>query len=595
METENSNSYRLELKKWNVKNDGTDAVNTSKGLLSAATQIPFFGEVDVPMGASYARVVLHQSIVPSSAGCTLNIRVPEFARNTHIEKCNLHHCRRQGISICGAKLLNINQSNIHHIGGSEYHTGTDPQAGIDIEDGYDLNQFIYIEDNHLYDNYGYDIVVVNGKEINIAKNKLSRVKKYVSLGIGDGVDRATVTQNSFYNALFLISGETIFSQNYVYGSRMQILGKYHKPINISNSVFYNSVVAVDNPFSYNVRIEGCRFFNDSDKVTVYYGQHNWTLEFKNEPQIFSNCTFEGKDVNYLTKVYTNKGGWIFENVTFKDVIGIELPGGNYNSCKFLNIDILRLTTNLADDVKFIDCNIMSIDIYNTLLTVNNLKSFSMINCYIEKPNSHILNIQNVTADVSIKNTTIKMKADTLNRAIIVVGENFNGLMILVEGNVFFASKNQLVVENLMKQGSLFIIRNNILTGVSLKNSNKELLGENIINGVIDPYYNMTTEPVTGFYDKGQQIRNLNPDRGGYIGWVCIRTGYANNQAWVASKYYKKGDRINVNDQVYEAMNNGVSNTSSPFLASEEIVVDNDINWRHIGQLAVFKTYGEISK
>ena len=63
-----------------------------------------------------------------------------FLQYTYIEKCNLHHCRRQGITVGGAKNVYIRDNDIHHI------AGTDPQSGIDIEDGYDLNQISILKE-----------------------------------------------------------------------------------------------------------------------------------------------------------------------------------------------------------------------------------------------------------------------------------------------------------------------------------------------------------------------------------------------------------------------------------------------------------------
>ena len=60
----------------------------------------------------------------------------KFPINISIEKCNLHHCRRLGVSLTGGKHIIIKECNIHHI------KGTNPQSGIDIEDARDLNQYI---------------------------------------------------------------------------------------------------------------------------------------------------------------------------------------------------------------------------------------------------------------------------------------------------------------------------------------------------------------------------------------------------------------------------------------------------------------------
>ena len=114
--------------------------------LSSKSDINFFDEVEVPIGADYAKVVLHQEQVPSTMVQLYPSEFLQLPKNIFIEKCNLHHCRRLGVSLTGGKHIFIKECNIHHI------KGTNPQSGIDIEDARDLNQYIYIDGNNFYDN-----------------------------------------------------------------------------------------------------------------------------------------------------------------------------------------------------------------------------------------------------------------------------------------------------------------------------------------------------------------------------------------------------------------------------------------------------------
>ena len=50
-----------------------------------------------------------------------------------IQDCELHHCRRQGISVLDTDDITINNCYIHDIGKSDGVLGTSPQSGIDIE------------------------------------------------------------------------------------------------------------------------------------------------------------------------------------------------------------------------------------------------------------------------------------------------------------------------------------------------------------------------------------------------------------------------------------------------------------------------------
>lgn len=50
-----------------------------------------------------------------------------------INQSELHHCRRQGITILDSDVVNIKNTKIHHIGTFDNINGTSPQTGIDIE------------------------------------------------------------------------------------------------------------------------------------------------------------------------------------------------------------------------------------------------------------------------------------------------------------------------------------------------------------------------------------------------------------------------------------------------------------------------------
>lgn len=62
---------------------------------------------------------------------------------TTIKNCNLHHCRRQGISMLDSDKIYVYDTKIHHIGTSDGTYGTSPMAGIDIEPNNDTKILNY--------------------------------------------------------------------------------------------------------------------------------------------------------------------------------------------------------------------------------------------------------------------------------------------------------------------------------------------------------------------------------------------------------------------------------------------------------------------
>ncbi|MDQ0859291.1 right-handed parallel beta-helix repeat-containing protein [Bacillus sp. V2I10] len=563
---------------------------TDNTFLSSRKQVQFFDEIEVPLGASYAKIMLHQNQIPNSSNCLINVRVPSFPQHSYIEKCNLHHCRRQGISLCGTKHIYIRDNQIHHIG------GTPPQAGIDVEDGYDLNQYIYIERNNFHDNHFYDVVVVNGKSIFIKENKISyTIGGGASLAINGGADKVIITNNNLHNAKVILSGDLTFENNNLFATQINVLGTYStRPISLYNNLFHNCKLVIDNPFPYLVKIDACRFFNDNEKLNAF-SSLQWTIEFKNEPQIISNCLFEGLDVFYLTyaAATTFKGGWIFENNTFKNVKNPSLLAGTYTNCSFIGIDFLGTFANINDDLVLINCEIHSNDVNNTLINLNNLKSFVMKGCTIHKKNGHILRIVNITDYIYLKNNIFKVIDDTLPRSILQIQPSTSGNLI-IENNIISAKNlNQIGMEIMESNNIESIIRNNILKKAIIKFSGKEILDHNIINSVIDPYYKMSAEPTSKYFRYGQKLENTNLMGSTFEGWVCVKAGLANNSSWKANTVFSLYEIVNANNKVYRCIVAGKSGLTAPS-HTFGTAADGTVTWQYVDEKAIFKTYGFIN-
>jgi hypothetical protein len=108
--------------------------NTNGTFNSSLTNIDFFDEIPLPSGATKAKIILHQPNIPTSSGNGLTLRCMTIPKFTFIEKCHIHHTRRLGIALQGAKFVWVRNNDIHHI------SGTAPQAALDVEDNYALNQ-----------------------------------------------------------------------------------------------------------------------------------------------------------------------------------------------------------------------------------------------------------------------------------------------------------------------------------------------------------------------------------------------------------------------------------------------------------------------
>ncbi|MEC7523060.1 MAG: right-handed parallel beta-helix repeat-containing protein [Myxococcota bacterium] len=95
--------------------------------------------------------------------------MPE-APSTHItiRDNDIHHNRRQGVSIVGAHHVVVERNHIHHI------EGTAPQFGVDIEGAGRTDRDILISRNVFDHNAGGDIVTSTGRNVWIESNTMTQ-------------------------------------------------------------------------------------------------------------------------------------------------------------------------------------------------------------------------------------------------------------------------------------------------------------------------------------------------------------------------------------------------------------------------------------
>ena len=83
-----------------------------------------------------------------------------------IRNNDIHHNRRQGVSLVGSEHVVISDNHIHHI------EGTSPQFGVDIEGAGRSDADILIYRNHFDHNAGGDIVTSTGRNVWIEENSM---------------------------------------------------------------------------------------------------------------------------------------------------------------------------------------------------------------------------------------------------------------------------------------------------------------------------------------------------------------------------------------------------------------------------------------
>nr|WP_275677732.1 glycosyl hydrolase family 28-related protein [Neobacillus drentensis] len=100
------------------------------------------------------------------------------------------------------------------------------------------------------------------------------------------------------------------------------------------------------------------------------------------------------------------------------------------------------------------------------------------------------------------------------------------------------------------------------------------------------------EPTTGTYKVAQQVINATPVAGGFLGWVCITAGTANNNSWANGKTYAVDTLVSSGTNVYKCTKGGTSGPNAP-TGTGTSISDGGCTWRYVSAKAVFKPFGAI--
>lgn len=88
--------------------------------------------------------------------------------NITIRDNDIHHNRRQGVSLVGSRNVVIENNHIHHM------EGTAPQFGIDIEGAGRTDRDVLIYQNNFHNNAGGDFVTSTGRNVWVEENTMTQ-------------------------------------------------------------------------------------------------------------------------------------------------------------------------------------------------------------------------------------------------------------------------------------------------------------------------------------------------------------------------------------------------------------------------------------
>ncbi|UAL50260.1 right-handed parallel beta-helix repeat-containing protein [Metabacillus dongyingensis] len=287
-----------------------DNKNFFLGKINRRTFEPFY-LTSIPEGASKFKLSYMEDI--STIGTsTTTIRSDAFSSGVNIINCFIHDCRTLGI-VGGGQYINIENCEISRIGGAA------PGYGIDLEDGYNLNQNITIRNNYFHDNKNGDIVVISARNVLVEMNKFNNT---VSFGGARGENY--ISQYNEYNGAqgtgsSLAGGDGTFvafrydhfseSQAYLSGNSIY-----------ENSIFDNMNFILQSDNYLTTQFRNCRFnFNKIDE--------GWSWLLRKGSLIFDSCEFNVNCKWYYFRSEAHAGDWsknklVFVNNTFNTKVSL---------------------------------------------------------------------------------------------------------------------------------------------------------------------------------------------------------------------------------------------------------------------------------
>lgn len=228
------------------------------------------------------------------------------SNNIKIYNCNIHNCRRQGISVIVADGVEIYNNEIHDI------NGTNPQSCIDLETGGKESKIEHVKiyNNKLYTsntNIGiqisknvYEILIYNN-EINgsiktyNAENEINIYKNTISNGGIIGIlSKSNVEDEKYYVKKIRVE-DNILKNSYISLGRLNnsIIGNneiengYISVENMNSAIYNNKIInSENNAKSYGIC---CRVNDDNSNIyKMFIKGNNISGNFKELERIENN-------------------------------------------------------------------------------------------------------------------------------------------------------------------------------------------------------------------------------------------------------------------------------------------------------------------
>lgn len=353
-----------------------------------------------------------------------------------VNQSDLHHCRRQGISILDSDIVNIKNTKIHHIGTFDNIKGTAPQSGIDIEPASGTNTVnkVSIDNVTIKDTTSFGIINVRNDigTIEISNSDIDDVN-LTNANIKDSNLKYKKT-----NGMILVGGK-------IENTNIKLIIP-KQTLNIRDAILNNCIIeGPENDIAGRVLISNTQINNTKFKNLLGTGNYNsnsisdFGVIFRNEYNYKSGSSdnrYENCAIIYAGEV-EDKNSYVENSYIYIDAVPTILENIEINNCE--------TNSNAVSDLTLNGC------------TINNSGTFGI--CKKNLLNTHF-SIEEITngrfpVGSTCNNTTIHVIGNMTRNALNLIQFSNSSKIILDKYNSSVKINNQYSSE-----GSDYIVEYN---------------------------------------------------------------------------------------------------------------------------------------
>ena len=374
-------------------------------------------DILIPDNARYFKYYFPNNDFADFTNQTIMLRIGEVSENSYVQNSTIHHCRRQGVSIGGARNSGVTNCMISDI------KGTAPQSCIDIEDGGHSTEHIIIE-NNIFKNSIYGLICYDGTNHVVRNNYFEKcnLAQAINASIGVIIDSCVYVQGSVSisvtNETYAYEPKQMLVNNcaFIDNKNIDIVGnitvdncsfKNTNLIRIKNGVkLYNSSILRELNFTYqfnfiDIRIVNCKINTRGNNSYAMYNIvdcfiDNLISEDNTTLYIGGNTKIYNSKINAFGYYGSGDSNIHFQNTTLgltKNPFRASTTGGHifkiyFDKCiynQFSNYVYGLMDINDGMFIKYENCTINNVGtsyLFRTYGIKTNPCEIELINCEI---------------------------------------------------------------------------------------------------------------------------------------------------------------------------------------------------------------------